>query len=282
MLKRARVKGSPMKLETILRDWYEAVVRFLPNLLLIALILVVTIVVSRRSQGLVARLAGNTQAPREIADLLGRMVRIGVLLLGAVLALGQLGFGQAVLSFVAGLGIAGIVIGFALQDIVKHFAAGVLLLMLRPFRIGDEVRIGAFEGQVQDVQLRATILKTNVGDEVLIPNADVYNSAIVNLTRYELRCHSVSLKMPAGRDLEGARVVLGQMLGEVPGVAATPPPSVIAIGLADAAATVELRFWVDERKHAPEVVKTAVIAAALRALAQAEVSGAGVEQQPGH
>jgi small-conductance mechanosensitive channel len=269
-----------MDLEMIMRDWSEAVVRFLPNLLLIALILVVTIVVSRRSQGLVARLAGSTQAPREIADLLGRIARIGVLLLGAVLALGQLGFGQAVLSFVAGLGIAGIVIGFALQDIVKHFAAGVLLLMLRPFRIGDQVRIGAFEGQVQDVQLRATVLKTAIGDEVLIPNADVYNSAIVNLSRYELRCHSVSLKAPPGIDLERARAALGQALAEAPGVADTPPPSVVATGLADAAATLELRFWVDERGHGPETVKTAVIAAALRALAQAEATDAGVERQP--
>jgi small-conductance mechanosensitive channel len=281
ILKRACLKGPSMNLETILRDWSEAIVRFLPNLVFIAVILVVTIIVSRRSQGLIARLAGSTQAPREIADLLGRMARIGVLLLGAVLALGQLGFGQAVLSFVAGLGIAGIVIGFALQDIVKHFAAGVLLLMLRPFRIGDEVRIGAFEGQVQDVQLRATVLKTTVGDEVLIPNADVYNSAIVNLSRYELRCHSVGLKLPAGLGVEQARAALGQALGQLPGIADTPAPSVVATGLTDAAATVELRFWVDERNHDPEAVKTAVIAAALRALSQTEPTGTSAEQQPG-
>ena len=269
-----------MDLQVIMREWSEAVVRFLPNLLLIALILFVTIVVSRRSQGLIARLAGGTQAPREIADLLGRMARIGVLLLGAVLALGQLGFGQAVLSFVAGLGIAGIVIGFALQDIVKHFAAGVLLLMLRPFRIGDEVRIGAFEGQVQDVQLRATVLKTHVGDEVLIPNADVYNSPIVNLTRYELRCRSVSLKLPAGLDLERARAALEQALGGLAGVADTPPPAVVATGLADAAVILELRFWVDERRHDPDAVRTAVIVAAQRALEQAKAGGADVQQQP--
>jgi small conductance mechanosensitive channel len=257
-----------MDLQLIMRDWFEAVVRSLPNLLLIALILVATIVVSRRSHGLVAGLAGRTQAPREIADLLGRMARIGVLLIGAVLAVGQLGFGQAALSFVAGLGIIGIVIGFALQDIVKHFAAGVLLLMLRPFRIGDKVRIGEFEGHVQDVHLRATVLKTNAGDEVLIPNADVYNSPIVNLSRYDMHRHSVSLKMPAGIDLERLRAALEQTLGGLPGVASDPPPSVVATSLDDAVATVELRFWVDERAHIPADVTTAAIAAARRALAE--------------
>lgn len=270
-----------MDLESIWQDWSEAIVLFLPNLLLIVVIVVVTIVVSRRSQGLITRLAETTQAPREIADLLGRMVRIGVLLLGALLVLGQLGFDKAVLSFVAGLGVAGLVIGFALQDIVKHFAAGVLLLMLRPFRIGDKVRIGAFEGHVQDVQLRATILKTNIGDEVLIPNADVYNSPIVNLSRYDQRFHSVSLKLPAGLDLERARALLERALGEVPGVADNPPSLVVATGLADTAATVELRFWVDERAHAPDAVTSAVIDAAQRALARGEGRAAGVEQQPG-
>ena len=269
-----------MDLQTIMRDWSEAVVGFLPNLLLIILILIVTIVVSRRSQRLIARLAGTTQAPREIVDLLGRAVRIGVLMLGVMLVLGQLGFDKAVYSFVAGLGIAGLVIGFALQDIVKHFAAGVLLLILRPFRIGDEVRIGAFVGHVQDVQLRATVLKTDDGSEVLIPNADVYNSAVVNLSRYGLHRHSVSLKAPAGSDLDRVRAVLERTLGDTPGVTDNPSPSVVATGLADSSATVELRYWVDERTHPPDAVKTAVIAVALQALAQGEGNGAEVEQQP--
>src|SRR5689334_7625976 len=106
-----------MELRAIVADWYRDTVKFLPTLLLIAIILLATIVVSRRSQGLVRRLSERTQAPREIGDLLGRMARIGILLIGVLLVLGQLGLGPAVVSFVAGLGIAGIVIGFALQDI---------------------------------------------------------------------------------------------------------------------------------------------------------------------
>src|SRR5262249_23866915 len=165
-----------------------------------------------------------------------------------------------------------LVIGFALQDIVKHFAAGVLLLMLRPFRIGDEVRIGAFVGHVQDVQLRATVLKTNDGSEVLIPNADVYNSAIVNLSRYALHRHSVALELPASLDLEHTRAALEQALGDVPGVAADPPPSVVITGLNGKAATVELRLWVDERAHLPDAVTTAALAASRRALAQITIN----------
>src|SRR5262245_55560218 len=162
---------------------YRTIAEFLPTLMWIAVALGLTIVLSRRVQGVVRRLSERTQAPREIGDLLGRIARIGILLLGLLVVLELLGWGQAALSFVAGLGIAGIVIGFALQDIVKQFAAGVLLLMLRPFRVGDQVKIGAFEGRVVEVQIRATVLKTKDGDEVMIPNADVYTNAIVNSSR---------------------------------------------------------------------------------------------------
>ena len=85
-----------------------------------------------------------------------------------------------------------------------------------------------------------------------------------------------------GHDLSAANSVkyILSKFREVPGIADTPPPSVVATGMADAVAAVELRYWVDEREHVPDTVKTAVIAAALRALVQAEASGAGMEQQP--
>src|SRR5689334_11350529 len=130
-----------------LKDWSQTTFDFLPNLLLIALILVVTRIISRRTQGLVQRLTARTQAPPGVIDLLGRLARFGIVALGTLLVLDRLGWSQAALSFLAGLGIVGIAIGFALQDIVKQFAAGILLLMLRPFQIGDQVKIGVFEGQ---------------------------------------------------------------------------------------------------------------------------------------
>src|ERR1043165_5121333 len=106
-----------------LKDWSQDTLSFLPSLLVIALILVATRIISRRTQGLVQTLAGRTQAPPGVVDLLGRMARFGIVALGILLVLDRLGWSQAALSFLAGLGIMGIVIGFALQDIVKQLAA---------------------------------------------------------------------------------------------------------------------------------------------------------------
>lgn len=262
------------QLQQQIDEWMNDVVEFVPELALIALILVITIIVSRRIQGVVRNLSGRTSAPREIGDLLSRFARIGVLLVGMLLVLGRLGLNDAVISFVAGLGIVGIVIGFALQDIVKQFAAGVLLLMLRPFRIGDQIKISGFEGQVVEIQLRATVLKTDDGDEVQIPNADVYTTAIVNRSRYNVRRRVVLLRVPRAIDLERARAALIGALAGMPGVAADPPSEVVALDFDENVLNIELRFWVDERKHDRDTVATEVIGAARRAL---EKQGVAVE-----
>jgi small-conductance mechanosensitive channel len=252
-----------------LDNWTNNVLNFLPTLLIILLILVATRIISRRTQGLVNRLAGRTQAPPGVVDLLGRLARFGIVALGLLLVLDRLGWSQAALSFLAGLGIVGIAIGFALQDIVKQFAAGVLLLMLRPFRIGDQVKIGEFEGQVMQVQLRATVLKTVRGDEVLIPNADVYTTAITNSSRYQQRRHDIPLTLAATTDLAQTRSALIQAVERVQGVSHNPAPAIIATGMDGQAPKLEVRFWVDEQASNVEAVKTAVIVAIQQALAPA-------------
>jgi small conductance mechanosensitive channel len=259
----------------LLTEWYTRTVQFLPNLIVIAIILLLTIILSRRSQSFVRHFSERSQVPPEIIDLLGRAARFVVVALGMLLVLDRLNLSGAVLSFIAGLGIVGIIIGFALQDIVKQFAAGVLLLMLRPFRVGDDVKIGDFEGRVMQVQLRATVLKTDGGDEVLIPNADVYSTAIVNASRYDLHRHSITLAVPPDADLARTRAALTQTLGSVPGVASNPSPTIVATGITDATVQLQARFWVDERANSPDIVTTGVIAALRRALEEESAVGVG-------
>jgi small-conductance mechanosensitive channel len=253
-----------------LAHWYDTAVSFLPNLLLILVILVLTRVVSRRTQSVVQRLAGRTEAPPEIADLLGRLARIGIVAIGLLLVLDRLNWSRAALSFVAGLGILGIALGFALQDIIKQFAAGVLLLMLRPFRVGDEVKIGEFEGRVTQIQLRATVLKTKNADEVLIPNADVYTTPITNSSRSDLRRHDLVLNLPPEADLARARAAILQAIGSVPDLAQNPAPAIVATGIDGQAIKLEARYWINERVGNVDSVQTDVVAAIGQALAQVQ------------
>lgn len=248
-------------LNEFIDQWYHAMIAFLPTLLMIALILALTSVMARRAQVWVQALTGRTHAPHEIALLLGRAVRLIVLMAGALLVLQQLGWSSAVMGFVTGLGVSGIIIGFALQDIVKQFAAGVLLLMLRPFSVGDVIRVSGYEGAVQDIQLRATVLKTIEGEEVLIPNADVYTSAVVNRSRYGSQRRTFKLDVPNTTDIEQAQAAIGAALRATPGIAATPPPVVVATGMSATAITVEARFWVNSGDNADRVATDAIVAA---------------------
>jgi small-conductance mechanosensitive channel len=93
-----------------------------------------------------------------------------VLVLGTVVALGQVNFD--VTGFVAGLGVAGVTIGFALQDIARNFVAGIILLIRQPFDIGDAVEVGDYAGSVLDITTRDTVLKTWDGEMVILKGGD--------------------------------------------------------------------------------------------------------------
>lgn len=247
------------------REWLGAAVGFLPTLLLILVILLIAMFAAQRSQAVVQGVATRAKMPAEIGVLAGRMVRIGVFVLAAMLILDKLEFGTAVTSFVAGLGITSIVVGFALQDIVKQFAAGVLLVVLRPFRVGDCIKVSSFEGRVEEIQLRATVLKTIEGDEVFIPNADVYNNALVNKTRYHLHRSTLALHVPRGAALEQVREQVLKAAA-VPGVSETPAPALVALGLDESKITLELRVWINTHTADPDAVMTQVIGAVRAAL----------------
>lgn len=257
-----------MNYTELFNQWYADAVGFMPRLLVIMIAVLISVVVSRRAQMFVRSLSGRTKAPPEIGVLLGRMARLGVLLIGLLVILQQLNWIQVALGFVTGLGIAGIVIGFALQDIVKQFAAGVLLLMLRPFRVGDYIKVTSFEGTVAEIQFRATVLRTVEGDEVMIPNADVYNNAVINKSRYEVRRRTLTFQIPRDTDVEQARAALLRAIAAVPGVAANPQPVVVGTSMDDTKTSLEARFWVDSHATDPDSAMTRVIVATRHALEQ--------------
>ena len=128
-----------------------------------------------------ARALKKRGADEQITILLGKLIRWGIIIMGTALALEQVDFDLT--AFLAGLGIVGFTVGFAIQDVSKNFIAGLLLLLQQPFDLGDTIKVGEFTGEVQLVDLRATELRTLDGLYVLIPNADVFTSPITNISR---------------------------------------------------------------------------------------------------
>ncbi|HRI56695.1 MAG TPA: mechanosensitive ion channel, partial [Anaerolineae bacterium] len=181
--------------------------------------------------GLVARWIRRTGERRglnpEVTLLLTRLGSWGMITLGVIWALQQVNFNLT--AFLAGLGIIGFTVGFALQDISRNFVAGLLLLWQQPFGIGDLIQVTGYTGRVTDVSLRATEIRTSDGLLVLIPNADVYTKPITNYTQAPRRRLAIKAWAPYGEDLERATAIALEAIGqEAPTLAlAYPAPSVV-------------------------------------------------------
>ncbi len=239
--------------------WRQTVIDNIPNILIALVLLILALLLDDRAQLAVERVVGMRQGQRELARLLGRMARFTVLILALLYILSIFKLNTLVTSFVASLGIAGLVIAFALQDITKNFAAGVLLLILRPFRLDDTIKVKEFEGRVMDISLRATTLRTADGEEVLVPNADVYTTSIVNLSRYERRRHHVPLTVPTNLPTEPVRQRLEAALREIQGLEPDPAPQVIVTALSADGVTMDAQYWLPSQSPEAAHLRTSVI-----------------------
>jgi small-conductance mechanosensitive channel len=232
---------------------------FIPNLIVALVVFALTILLS----GLVARWVQRAAKTRiedlETRRLLSRLARWSVIILGTLVALDQVDFD--VTGFIAGLGIAGFTIGFALQDIARNFVAGVLLLVRQPFNIGDAVEVGEHAGTVLDITTRDTVLKTWDGEVVIVPNMDVFTKAIKNYSELPLRRRTVNIGLGYDEDVDEALRVFLEAIRGVEGVLDDPAPEVLVEELGDSGLMLAARFWVNQETHGLFMVHSAVVQA---------------------
>ncbi|HLJ72784.1 MAG TPA: mechanosensitive ion channel family protein [Roseiarcus sp.] len=178
---------------------------------------------------------------------LAAAARYGVLILALVAALSQLGVQTA--SLLAALGAAGLAIGLALQSTLSNIAAGIMLLWLRPFRVGDYIEVvagNAIAGTVKEIGLFASRLETFDGLYVFAPNSALWNFAVRNHSRNIGRIICFTVSLPAGADVDRARDVL---LGAVrPLAMERPRPEIFIDNLSAGAPLLTCRFWAEHDK----------------------------------
>lgn len=196
--------------------------------------------------GVAARATGHMVEARPYVDptlkgVLTQLVRWGLLAITGVAALSQLGF--ATTSILAALGAAGLAIGLALQGTLANIAAGIMLLWLRPFRVGDYISAGDAAGTVKEIGLFASTLSTFEGVFLFIPNSSLWNTKVTNFTRSTPRMVRVAFGIAYEDDIAKARKILLKMAKEDERVHDDPPPAIYVSSLGDNAVEVELRAW---------------------------------------
>lgn len=159
----------------------------------------------------------------------------------------------------AGLGIGSVALGFAFKDVLQNLFAGFLILIYRPFNIGDQIKVNDFEGTVEEINVRATKIKTYDGERVVIPNNDLYMDAVLVRTAFPHRRTKIVVGIGYGEDHEQARRILLGVLKDTEGVLEEPAPDVNVYELADSSVNMRLLYWTDSyqsstRKTADRVV----------------------------
>jgi small conductance mechanosensitive channel len=171
------------RLFATLRRWFEAFGEMLPNLVVATLVVLVFGYGSRYVGRVVCRLVSRVTTHATLSDLLGTIARVATIICGLLVALGLLHLDKTVTSLLAGVGVVGLALGFAFQDIAANFMSGFIMALRPPFEKGDLVDTGGQVGIIERIELRATLLTTLQGLSVIIPNKDVFQSPIINYTR---------------------------------------------------------------------------------------------------
>ena len=229
-----------------------------------------TVVVARVVRRVVERTLRRADAERHVVVVVATLAFYAAVALGLVVTLSIGGVNPGVL--IGSLGLATVALGFALQDIVSNFTAGVVLLLEHPFTEGDHIAIAEAEGEVEEIRVRATRLRAPDGQLVIVPNKLLFTQVLTNASATMRRRVEVSLEVPYGQDLTRARELLLAAAAEVEGIGDDPAPRLLTQDLAQGGRNLRLVFWVDSRSDDPVRVRSELLDVAERRLRDAGIS----------
>ena len=254
------------KIET----WVVGFQKLLPNIIVGIMVVVIFWII-----GWAVGRGFNIWAKRRNRDNLGEV--LGSFMKWVIVLLGIL-FGLTVIipslnpaDLIAGLGVGSVAIGFAFKDILQNWLAGLLLLIRQPFRVGDQIIVNGYEGTVDWIETRATIITTYDRRRVIIPNADVYSNAVTVNTAHDLRRSQYDVGIGYGDDIDIARKAIIAALADAPGVEADPKPEVLVWDLASSTVNLRVRWWTNSVRTDVVHTQAAILEAIKHALDKAGI-----------
>nr|WP_262562133.1 mechanosensitive ion channel family protein [Acaryochloris sp. CCMEE 5410] len=170
------------------------------------------------------------------------------------------------------MGLGSVAIGFAFQDIIKNLFAGILLLLQEPFSINDQIIIDSFEGTVEKINFRTTQIRTYQGERILIPNANVFTSAVQVQTAYPSRRTDLGVGVDYNTPLEDAASLLQGTIEQLDGVLSNPAPEIDLVGFGDSSIDFIVRYWTEPQQAKVRRVQTKAIIAIKKAFDKADIT----------
>ena len=228
-------------IKTISEEYLEKFVYFLPDLLGAILWLVIGWWLIKLIIGYLKKFFDRRKHDPALTKFLLNLANGALLILLLISVVGMLGIETT--SFIAILGAAGLAIGLALQGSLSNFAGGVLILLLKPFKLGDWIEVNGISGSVKDISMFYTKLNTFGNQLAIIPNGELSNENIINYSAEEKRRDAITIGISYDSNIKLAKDVLMELLKEQENILEDPAPAVVVTELADSSVNLSVRFW---------------------------------------
>ncbi len=236
-----------MELNTILPKLQELITLYGLKVIAAAVIFIVGRWVAKGLKRLIVRALIKGKVDQTLVSFLGHLTYFTLLAFVIIAALNQLGIQTT--SFIAILGAAGLAVGLALQGSLANFAAGVLMIIFRPFRVGDYVEGGGTAGIVEEIQIFTTKLRTPDNKSIIIPNSKITGDNIVNYSAKDSRRMDMIVGVSYDDDYDQVKEVLGDILAKDGRILEEPPPTIGIVEFGDNSVNFAFRPWVKTAEY---------------------------------
>ncbi len=233
-------RGLTLAWQTVIK-MIDGFFRLLPNLVIAGIILFIFYFLSQMVGKAAYSLSSRAQVDKTLAHAIAKLMSVATVVMGLLICAVIVVPNFSPDKLIAGLGITSVAIGFAFQNILQNFFAGMLLLWQKPFGIGDEIKAKDFEGTVEDITIRTTLLKTHTGERVYIPNGVLFTEPVTVYTAYDKR--RIHLQIPFAnisedKAIEAARAALYSLNT----VAREPKPQIYT-SVSGSTFVLDIYFW---------------------------------------
>ena len=238
-------------------------------LLVVAIVVFILLLFVARGLRHLAEKALQRSSNQSAATAISRLLYVGLVALAAMIAITIAFPTMTPGRLFSILGIGGVAIAFAFKDIFQNLLAGILILLRRPFHVGDEITTGEFTGTVESIEARATFIRTYDGRRVIIPNGDVYAKPVTVISAYDMLRSEYDVGIGYGDDLAKAKAIALDAMKHVDGVLADPAPDVLVWELGESSKNIRIRWWTKPARGDVLRIRDAVLKEVAEAIAAA-------------
>jgi len=248
----------------------DGAMKLAPNMVIALVVAIGFIIVGILIKTLVMKAAASKNR-HNLGEILGGFLKSTIIIFGFLIAATIVVPTLKPGDLIAGLGVGSVAIGFAFKDILQNWLAGLLLLIRQPFQVGDQIEASGYEGTVEKIETRATLIKTYDGQRAVIPNSEIYTNAVLVKTAFTTRRSEYDIGIGYGDNIDDACALILKTLDDLDGIEADPAPEALPWDLAASWVTVRARWWTQSSRKDVVHKKAQVIVAIKRAFDDAKI-----------